>query len=211
MPQQIDLEHYPRKALFLAFKDREVPVFSTTCEIDISALKRFLDARDDGFFVPLSYLISLAVNAVPALRQRIIDGEPWEFEQVDPGYTVLLDDETFSFCDSLHLQPYARYRDHARARIAAVRSQPELGTGCKDQLFFISNLPWFSFTAITHPFSRSYASIPIVSVGRYQEHAGGWRLPVALQVHHALVDGLHVGRFYTRLTQLCAAPQDWLD
>ncbi|MGR8940832.1 MAG: hypothetical protein ACU83P_04500 [Gammaproteobacteria bacterium] len=33
-------------------------------------------------------------------------------------------------------------------------------------------------------------------------------MPVAVQVHHGLVDGIHVGAFYEQLSSMCRAPAD---
>jgi chloramphenicol O-acetyltransferase type A len=205
--RRIDLDRYPRRALYEAFKDREVPFFSVTAHVDITAFKRHTRERGLGFFIPLSYLLTRAVNAVPEFRHRIVDGELVEFDAVDPGFTVLLDDRTFSFCDARHFADFPAYREHAAAMIREVRERPDRATGEKHGMFFISNLPWFSFTAITHPYSRQYASIPVIAIGRYFRRDGGLAVPIGVQVHHGLVDGLHVGEFYQTLESFCREPE----
>lgn len=52
---------------------------------------------------------TLTVNGVPALRHRLIDDELWEFVRVDPGYTILLQDDSFSFCDARHFDDFDDY------------------------------------------------------------------------------------------------------
>lgn len=208
--RKIDLENYPRRALFEAFKDREIPVFSVTSLVDITNFKDFIDEHRRRFFVPLSFLISRAVNRVPELRHRLIDGELFEFERVDPGFTVLLDDKTFSFCDARHCERFEDYEIHAEDRIRSVRESPDRGTGEKHHMFFITNLPWFSFTAISHPYSKEYASIPVIAIGKYQARDGRLVIPIGVQVHHGLVDGIHVGEFYGHLADLCRAPAECL-
>jgi chloramphenicol O-acetyltransferase type A len=69
-------------------------------------------------------------------------------------------------------------------------------------MFFVTNVPWFSFTAFTHPFDQRYASIPILTIGKYFERHGKLLMPLAIQVHHGLVDGIHVGAFYEQVQQL---------
>jgi len=39
---RIDLSRYPRRALLDAFKDRELPCFSVTCNVEIGALRQRL-------------------------------------------------------------------------------------------------------------------------------------------------------------------------
>ena len=70
-------------------------------------------------------------------------------------------------------------------------------------MFFISNLPWFSFTSITHPYDKKYGSIPVVSIGKYCEQNENLVIPIGIQVHHGLVDAYMSGIF-TGICQLCA-------
>jgi chloramphenicol O-acetyltransferase type A len=202
----VDLAQYPRRAMFEAFKDRQMPCFSVTCNVEITELRRRLRDTDHRFFVTMSWILSLAVNAVPELRHRLIDGELVEFERIDPGFTVLLEDHTFSFCDAVYLDDFDAYHADALRRIEAVRVHPDCSTGEKHHMFFITSLPWLSFTAITHPFDAKYASIPVVTLGRYFEQGGEVLLPVGVQVHHGLADGWHVARFYGEVQRLAADP-----
>jgi chloramphenicol O-acetyltransferase type A len=135
----------------------------------------------------MSFVISKAVNFVPELRHRIVNGELVEFDPVDPGYTVLLDNETFSFCDSRYFEAFEAYRDYAKARIREVKHHPDRSTGEKHHLFFITSLSWFSFTSIVHPYDKKYGSIPIVTLGKYFKQGDQWRVPIGIQVHHGLV------------------------
>ena len=42
------------------------------------------------------------------------------------------------------------------------------------------------------------------TLGRYRKENGRTLLPLAMQVHHGVTDGFHVGRFFNRL-------QAWAD
>lgn len=210
MKTKIDLERYKRKNLFEAFKNIDIPYFSSTSNVDITNFKEFIDKNGYSFFVSISFLISKSVNNIPELRHRIINNDLFEFSEVDPGYTVLLDDDTFSFCDSRHFDNFAEYRKHADMVISKVKTNPDLSTEEKDHMFFITNIPWFSFTSIVHPHSEKYSSIPVVSIGKYFNQGDSLLAPVGIQVHHGLVDGIHVGKFYNTLAEMCCHPESWL-
>lgn len=210
MKIKIDLEKYKRRGLFEAFKDRDIPYFSTTCYVDITKLKAFIDKDDYGFFLSISFLISKSVNLIPELRHRIINNELFEFNRVDPGYTVLLDDETFSFCDCRHYEDFREYCKYAIMRINEVKKTPDQSTEEKHHMFFITNLPWFSFTSIVQPYDQKYGTLPIISIGKYFKQMNNLMLPIALQVHHGVVDGIHVGKFYKILEKMCKAPNKYL-
>ncbi|WP_058555935.1 chloramphenicol acetyltransferase [Thiohalocapsa sp. ML1] len=201
---KIDLATYPRRGLFNAFKDRDMPCFSLTCNLDIAPLLARLRGSGHRFSITMSYLLTVAVNRVPELRHRLIDGEPWEFERVDPGWTVLLADKTFSFCDGVFDADFDTFHADAERRTAAVRERPDHATGDKHHMFFITSIPWLSFTAINHPYDAQYASIPLLTLGKYFRQGEQVLLPLAIQVHHALVDGWHVARFYDEMQQLVA-------
>jgi chloramphenicol O-acetyltransferase type A len=204
--KKIDLDLYPRRELFKAFVSRDIPTFSVTCTVDITAFKAFSKQLDCGFFVPFSFLLSRTMNSIVEFRHRIIDGEIYEFDQVDPNFTVLLKNRTFTFCDSKHFESFIEYRDHAQMQIQSVIEHPDYENREKHNAFFITNVPWLSFTSITHPYDRMYASIPVIAIGRFYHDRERLLIPVGLQAHHALVDGIHAGDFYEHLQGLCDAP-----
>lgn len=204
---RIDLNRYPRRGLFEAFKDRQMPCFSVTSNVEITRLRERVAVSGHRFFVTMSYILSLAVNRIPELRHRLIDGDLYEFERVDPGYTVLLDNKTFSFCDAAYHEDFPTYYADAARRIDAVRARPDYSTGEKHHMFFITSMPWLSFTAFTHPYDARYESIPVLTLGRYFSQGEKALVPLAIQVHHGLVDGWHVGLFYDEVQRLAADPQ----
>jgi chloramphenicol O-acetyltransferase type A len=75
-----------------------------------------------------------------------------------------------------------------------------------DDWFYMSCLPWVDFTAMTNPVDGPDDCVPRVTWGKFVPHSGAWRLSVSVQVHHALVDGLHLGRFYETLQSRLTLP-----
>lgn len=210
MRKGIDLRHYKRKALFSAFKDRDIPYFATTSNVDITNIKKFAKDNNISFFISISFVICKAINSIPELRHRIIDNELYEFNRVDPAYTVLLDDDTFSFCDGRDFDDFMEYLQYAKEIIGKAKTNPNLDNNEKHNMFFITNVPWFSFTSFVHPYYKKYGSIPIVTVGKYLEQGDKLILPIAIQVHHGVVDGIHVGKFYSSVSYMCISPSEWL-
>ena len=66
--------------------------------------------------------------------------------------------------------------------------------------FNISMVPWLEFTAMNiNVFDDGKFLLPIFTMGKYFERDGKRYLPLAIQVHHAVCDGYHVGMFVERL------------
>ncbi|MGR8940831.1 MAG: hypothetical protein ACU83P_04495 [Gammaproteobacteria bacterium] len=66
--KKINLENYPPRALFEAFKDREVPVFSVTSLVDITHFKPFIEQHGYGFFIAISFLISKTSKRISSMQ-----------------------------------------------------------------------------------------------------------------------------------------------
>jgi len=145
------------------------------------------------------------------LRHRIRNGELFEYDRVDPSYTVLMDDGTFSFCGSRYSENFEEYRRDAVSRIAVVKECPDLRTGDKNHMFFLTDVPWFSFTSIVHPYWEEYCSIPAIAVGKYFRQGDDLVAPIGIQAHHAVVDGIHAAAFYEHLSTMCRNPDAWLE
>jgi chloramphenicol O-acetyltransferase type A len=67
----------------------------------------------------------------------------------------------------------------------------------RDDLIHYSIIPWVSFTSFAH--ARRWGiddATPKIVFGKHREVNGRRLMPVSVEVHHALVDGLHVGRFH---------------
>jgi len=69
--------------------------------------------------IGIVYAISRAANSVPELRLRIRGGDVIEHELVHPSFTVLAEDELFSFCMIDYCEDFGRFTELARERIAA--------------------------------------------------------------------------------------------
>lgn len=66
-------------------------------------------------------------------------------------------------------------------------------------LFFISSLPWFSYSALVQPVPSPADSNPRITWGRYFVQETKTWIPVSLLCHHALVDGMHLNLFFEQL------------
>lgn len=66
-------------------------------------------------------------------------------------------------------------------------------------------LLWVRFTSFTNAMRRD-ESVPKLTFGERYAEGGAWYVPVCVEVHHALVDGVDVGEFFARFQDLLARP-----
>jgi chloramphenicol O-acetyltransferase type A len=162
-------------------------------------------ADGPSFFAASVFLALRAVNAVLEFRQRIQGDEVVVYDVVNAGITVLRDDGTFGFGFVDSSDDFSSFASAAAAEVERVRSESQrLVDRPVDDLIHFSILPWFSFTAIGHPRQRGRAdSIPKIVLGRCTRQGSTWQLPVAVSLHHGLVDALHVARFLDDFQGFC--------
>ncbi|MFY8148602.1 MAG: CatA-like O-acetyltransferase [Prochlorococcaceae cyanobacterium] len=204
----VDLTSYARRRLFECFRHHPVPVFSLSSQIDISGYAEFIEQRGLRFYTTLCCLISRAINDSPCFRHRIVEGVLLEYPRVHPSINVALDEESFCFADALYCGSFTDDYASLRTAFEVARRHPNQEfRGGLDDRFFLTHLPWLSFTGIQHPYTPEYASIPMISTGRSFRREGADLLPIAVQAHHALVDGVHVARLLERLSSLCRDPR----
>ena len=61
-------------------------------------------------------------------------------------------------------------------------------------------VPWLEFTAMNiNVYDEGKFLLPIFTLGKYFERDGKRFIPLAIQVHHAVCDGYHVGQFIEKL------------
>ena len=96
--------------------------------------------------------------------------------------------------------PFDEFLDYTREAQRRAVEEPNIEEQDEaDSLLFISCIPWVSQTAVVQPVPSPADSNPRITWGKYFERCGNVYLPVSVLCHHALVDGLHIGRFYAAL------------
>jgi len=97
-------------------------------------------------------------------------------------------------------------------RVDEVRQHPTLeDEPGSDNLLFMSSIPWISFSQITHPIHmHPVDSVPRITWGKYFIESGRMKMPLSIQVHHGLMDGVHVGRFFIHTQEYLDDPSRFI-
>lgn len=203
-PRVLDLTNDPRRAHFDYFRSMANPYLSVTANCDITALREKTVRESLPFFLSLLYCAIGAANAVPELRRRIRGEDAVEYDRCDSSHTVALPDGSYCYCRLNCAKLFAEFLPYAQAEVERVKAAPDIDDGEDgDSLFFVSSLPWISFTGLSLPTPSPADSNPRITFGKFFPQGGRILLPVNLTVHHALVDGLHAARFFEELERRC--------
>jgi chloramphenicol O-acetyltransferase type A len=200
----IDIESWPRRKHFEAFNTFDYPHFNLCANVKVSALHSLVKRRGLSFTVSIAYFLARVANAISEFRYRIREGCIVEHEVVHPSITILTESDLFSFCTIPYTEDFKTYATRAMEQIDYVKDHPTLeDEPGQDDLLFMTSIPWVSFTGLMHPIHmHPVDSVPRIAWGKFFQEADQIKMPLSVQVHHALMDGLHVGQYFLQLQEL---------
>jgi chloramphenicol O-acetyltransferase type A len=207
--RKIDKQTWVRQGHFEFFNTFNHPHFNICANVDLKRLLPYIKAHGYSLTSAVIYLISRAANAIPEFRQRLRDGEVVEHEIVSPSVTILVENELFSFCTIDYNDDFNEFASRATRLIEQVKDNPTLKDPLgRDDLLYMTAIPWVSFTSFAHPMRLHPAdSIPRFAWGKYFKDGVGLKMPLSVQGHHALMDGIHMGKFYGHIEAYLDQPE----
>ncbi len=214
MSRYLDAENWGRWQQFEFFKDYHNPFFNICTSVDVRPLLEWTRAREDiSFFVAYHFCSLKAANEVEPFRYRLRGDRVLVHDRIHAGTTILVDDENFSFAFFDYDDDFEVF--HARARESIERAKAE-GVQLhqraeRDDVIYHSVIPWATFTSISHARRGARGeSIPKIAFGKYRADGDRLMMPISVEAHHALMDGLHVGRYFERLESYFTDPRSAL-
>jgi chloramphenicol O-acetyltransferase type A len=177
--------------------------------MDITTFYPFVKRNGYSLTVSMVYVIARASNAIPEFRQRIRGDQVVEHEIVHPGFSILIDEDHFSFCAVEYAGDFSEFTARAAKKIEDVKVHLDLVNDPeKDNVLYMSPIPWVSFTSFNHPMQLHPAdSIPRFAWGKYFKENDTLKMPLSVQGHHAVMDGIHMGRFYETVQDYLYHPE----
>lgn len=201
MKKTLDLQTWNRREHFEFFSKFEEPFFGVVAEVDCTAAYRKCKENGDSFFLYYLHKALLAANRIENFKYKAVGNQVFFYDQVDATPTIAREDGTFGFSYLKFNEDYEIFRQQASAVIEIIRKgsglfpPPQLEVF--EQVIEVSSLPWIDFSSLSHARSFGYKnSNPKISFGKLSEKNTKLVMPVAVHVHHGLMDGLHVGLFY---------------
>ena len=197
MKHQLDINNWPRKQHFNFFKQFEEPYFGVTVNVDVTLAYEHSKAVGVSLFIYYLYQSIAAANMIEPFRYRIEGDSVVVYDAVHASATINRPDGTFGFAYIDYDPSFGKFLDGAEREIERIQNSTDLMPSQSGQnVIHCSTLPWINFTSISHARMFSHQeSVPKFSFGRITDIDGQKIMPMSVHVHHALMDGLHVGQY----------------
>jgi len=214
MPTYLDLDSWPRRAVFEFYRNFDKPYFNICTRLDVSNLVNEMKHHPSAsMFLTYHYFALRAANEIEQFRYRLRDGRVLVHDVINGGTTLMLPNETFTLVYFDYAKTFAEFIGPAQRAVEKTRKAGGFHPRHEDDArIHCTTLPWISFTSFSHARNwRREDSVPKISFGKFTNEGDRTLMPFSVEVHHALVDGLHVGRYVTRIEEMLAKPELYLN
>ncbi len=199
MKKIIPLETFHRKESVSFFKDFVNSNISVTCMVDASECFRRAKALGDKFFHHYLYAILKASNEIRELHYRYTPtGDIAYYDRIDVLSPIRLPgNDSFTTLRFPYIENIADFISSIKEIIENTEVRSSFGEEESLEEYdvvLVSAIPDLAFTSISYTQKNRYGNdYPLINVGKME--ADG-KMPIAICVNHAFVDGEHLPQFY---------------
>ena len=191
-----DLENNP----FINFLSSR---YTMSARVNVENLWIKSKEQDLSFFVMSLGALMNALNDIPQMGRRIIDGKVIEFESLDAVCPIMDKEETVfkeiriegpqRFYNILKWHDYVV--DYQLNVLEGVDKAFDVDTMERDKINIanFSCIPWVDFDSITNATAAGNAIQPLITWGKVNEN---YEMTVSITVSHIFVNGLELAKFY---------------
>jgi chloramphenicol O-acetyltransferase type A len=213
-PNLVDVAGWPRRLAHDLFRGYQHPWFSVCVRVDAAPLKQALEGRRGAFSLACHWAALKAMQPIEAFHLRLHgDAGVQRMQQLHAATTVARPDESFAFATLPWAEGFGEFARLGRQALDAAREGLPPPAPEPDPLSQVhcTTLPWLHFTSFTHArHSGVGTDNPKLAFGQLRAEGAQLWMPLSVDVHHALVDGLHVGRFVQGFEALLREPAAWV-
>jgi chloramphenicol O-acetyltransferase type A len=201
----IDLSQWKRREHFEFFYRADYPQYNICANIDITRFLAYVKENNLSFYYAMIYAVTDVANQCENFKYRIREGKTIVLhDKLIPSYTDIEPNSTDDLFKLITLDLEDNIFDFVCKAREAVVNQKEYFAFERfvghDEFLFITCIPWISFTHLSHTISLNRNdAVPRISWGKYFKEGEKTLLPFSVQVHHAFVDGVHVGNYFEKL------------
>lgn len=193
---KIEISTWKRKQTYLFYKDMDIPMYSMTFHLDVTSFHQHMKREKMSFYLSFMHLVMNEMNQIENFKYRFIKEEPYFFPVIHPSFTDLIKDtDQFKIVTVDFMSDVNQFVKEAKMKSdlqgdVFINFEEEL----RQDLVYITTFPWAAYQSVTLATNMdSKDAIPRVTWGKFEETNGRFIMPFTIAVHHAFVDGFHVG------------------
>ena len=177
--------------------------YSMSARINVEKLWNYCKQNEKSFFIMSLGCLMNAVNSVPQLKRRIIDGKAIEYDHLE-GLTPIMNEENDIYREMRvripqEFESILEWHDYVRQLSDNILTGEIEGFICDMEDRDLTNIanfsciPWVDFDMLTNCVVDGQAIQPLITWGKVNED---YEMSVSITVSHIFVNGRELGYFY---------------
>lgn len=202
----IDIDNWIRKEHFEWFKNFDEPFWGIVSEVDCTLAYENSKKENIPFYHNYLHKSLKAINLIEDFRLRIVDEKIVCYDKINAAATLNNKDGIYAMSFIEYFDDLKDFTKAAKTEEERVKKIKGLGvtkdTMRKDVIHY-SSVPWFKITGLTH--ARKYNSqdsVPKITFGKFDAIDNKKIMNIAINGHHGLIDGSHVGKYLKLFQEL---------
>lgn len=180
--------------------------YSMSARVNVEKLWNYCHENDKSFFVMCLGCMMNAVNEVPEMKRRIIDGRVYEFDYLE-ATTPIMDEDNEIYREMRVKIPQefgdiGEWHDYVKDLSREILSGKNEGFTLdmfkrdSENIANFSCIPWVDFDSITSAIVQNNQIQPLITWGKVDEN---YEMTVSITVNHIFVNGRELGYFYENI------------
>ena len=182
--------------MYAFFSSYELPRFNLVFDLDVTKLVYETKQSQQSFYLSLMHIIVLEMNTIENFQYRIDDKGVILSPTTHVSFTdKMIDCKRFKMVPSEFLNDRDAFITRAK-ETSRLQGDTFFVPNAETMLttVYVTSFPWGKFSGFTHATKLGPKdSVPRVSWSQFVEDGDKKILSLSIEVHHALVDGYHVG------------------
>ena len=177
--------------------------YAMSARVNVEKLWKWCHENNKSFFTMSLGCLMNAVNSVPQLKRRILDGKAIEYDYLD-GVSPIMDEDNDVYREMRVRTPQefndiVEWHDYVREEISKILSDEKEGFICEMEERDLTNIanfsciPWIDFDTLTNCVVDGKAIQPLITWGKINED---YEMSIAITVSHIFVNGRELAYFF---------------
>ena len=194
----VNMDTWKRAEIFNFYQNVDYPFFSVSFKVDITKFVQRLKDASLPFYHSMIFAVATAANNIDAFRYRVVGDDVVKFDIIHPSFTENTDDYDLFKIVFIELGTDLRsFVSRAQDADSNQTSFLEADGKFRKDVYYMTSIPWVPFMQFTNPVSLNHDDIvPRFAWGKYMKENDALMMPISLQLHHSITDGMHAGLFY---------------
>ena len=192
----INIKNWTRKTIFNFYKNFNIPRYQVTVEINIKKYYDYLKLNQIPIYFGIMHLILSEMNQIDNFKYRIKDDDVILHDTLHPSFTDRIGDgDTFKIVTGTYAKDLKTFCDLAKqASLEQGDKFIDYRDELRSDLVYVSSFPWAKYTQVSNAtMTDASDAVQRILWGKFEKKDDQMLMPLTIEVHHALVDGYHLG------------------